>query len=124
MKIHSGTHKFFSGGVIPYLGVRLPFFTLGAEKVEKTLSFLSGQWMYPSSSSLDEYKYPHLGVCLPCSHHATHDGWCSSCCLSKNKNENKSKKEILNKSNSNFQMRCLRSMKRTGHCAWPRHSFS
>jgi hypothetical protein len=41
-KSHNGTHK-FSTGVIPYFWVRLPFFTIGAEKVAKKELLLSGQ---------------------------------------------------------------------------------
>jgi hypothetical protein len=43
MKIQGGTHDFFSAGVIPYLGVCLPFFAIRAEKVAKTVLLLSGK---------------------------------------------------------------------------------
>jgi hypothetical protein len=56
-------------------------------------------------------------------HNETHDGCRSSCCLSKSKAGNKRMKEILSKSDSFFQIRCPRSTKRTGHCAWSHCSF-
>ncbi len=64
------------------------------------------------------------GVPLLCNHHETHDGWCSSCCLSKSKIGNNNEKETLNQSDSFFSTKCLHSTNRTGHCAWPRCSFS
>ncbi len=64
------------------------------------------------------------GLRSACNHVVWHDGFHSSCCLSKSENESKSKKEIWNKINSFFQTNCRHSMKRTGHCAMPRHSFS
>ncbi len=58
-----------------------------------------------------------------CDHLDQHDGYCSSCCLSKSKTKNKnvSAKVIKNEIDSFFRMncRCLR----TGHCAWPHHLF-
>jgi hypothetical protein len=57
------------------------------------------------------------GLRSACNHVVQHDGFCSSCCLSKSKNENKSTKEIWNKINSFFWMNCQRSTKRTGHYA-------
>ncbi len=65
-----------------------------------------------------------MGVHSTCNHHETHYGCCSSCCLSKSKTKNESKKEILNKSNSFSRTKCPCLTKRTGHCAWTRHSFS
>ncbi len=53
-----------------------------------------------------------------------HDGCCSSCCLSKSKSKSESAKVIWNKIDSFFRTNCWRLTKRTGHYAWPRHSFS
>ncbi len=64
------------------------------------------------------------GLRSACNHVVQHDGFRSSCCLSKSKNKNKSAKEIWNKIDSFFQTNCRRSMKRTGHYAWPCCSFS
>ncbi len=63
-------------------------------------------------------------VRLACNHHYLHDGYHSSCCLSKSKTRNKSAKESLNEIDSFFQMWSPRSMTMTGHCAWPCCSFS
>ncbi len=64
------------------------------------------------------------GLCLVCNHVVWHDGFRSSCCLSKSKNKSKSTKEIWNKNDSFFQMNFWGSTKRTGHYAWPCCSFS
>ncbi len=66
------------------------------------------------------------GLHLACNHFVQHDGFRSSCGLSKSKNKNKNKSvtEIWNKIDSFFQMNCRRSRKRTGHYAWPHCSFS
>ncbi len=66
------------------------------------------------------------GLHSPCNHQGQHDGCRSSCYLSesKSKNKNKSAKEILNKIDSFFRKNCQRPTKRTGHYAWPCHSFS
>ncbi len=62
-KIEGGTHK-FSAGAILYLWEHLPFFAVGAEKIAKTVLLLSGQWIRPPSSLMEEYKYPLLGSAL------------------------------------------------------------
>ncbi len=64
------------------------------------------------------------GLRLACNHVVWHDGFHSSCCLSESKNKSESTKEIWNEIDSYFQTNCRCLMKRTGHCAWPRHSFS
>jgi hypothetical protein len=43
--------------MIPYFWVRLPFFAIGAEKVAKIVPLLSGRWIRPPLSLLEEYKY-------------------------------------------------------------------
>ncbi len=64
------------------------------------------------------------GLCLACVHVVQHDGFCSSCCLSKSKNKSKSTKEIWNEIDFVFWMNCRCLAKRTDHCAWPCCSFS
>ncbi len=55
------------------------------------------------------------GLHLACNHVVQHDGFRSSCCLSKCKNESESMKEIWNKIDSFFWTNCRCSTKRTGH---------
>ncbi len=64
------------------------------------------------------------GLHLACNHVVQHDGFHSSCCLSKSKNKNKSAKETWNKINSFFGTNCRCLTKRTGHYSWPCCSFS
>ncbi len=63
------------------------------------------------------------GLRLACDHVVRHDGFRSSCCLSKSENKSKSMKEIWNKINSFFQTNFRCSMKRTDHYEWPYCSF-
>jgi hypothetical protein len=54
----------FSTGAIPYFWVCF-FFAFGAKKVANTVLLLSGRWMHPPLSLLEEYKYPCLDE-YPC----------------------------------------------------------
>ncbi len=62
-KTYKGTLN-FSTGVFSYFWVHF-LFAFGAKRVANTLLLLSGQWMRPPSSLLEEYKYPCLDE-YPC----------------------------------------------------------
>jgi hypothetical protein len=95
----------YSAGALPYFWVQLPLFVFGAEKVAKCYCScpddgnVHHHWLWNMNTRVG-------GLRLACNHVVRHDGFCSSCCLSKSKNKSKSAKEIWNKINSFFRMNC------------------